>query len=223
MKNVVAFIPARSGSKRLKNKNIKILEGHPLLAYTIRSCFNSKIFKDIYFLTDSNEYADIATKYGAKVPYLRPAENAGDHSPDIMWVKEAINYIETHNNDVKSFCIARPTNPFRSHNSIIEAWKNFSSDENYHSLRAVSPCTEHPGKMWRMGNDKKTMFPILPYELNNTSWHSNQKGALPQIYVQNASLEFAHISTVRKYKCIAGSIVKAFFSPDFDGFDINNP
>jgi len=220
--NLIALVPARSGSKRLKDKNIKILEDHPLLAYTISSCLNSNIFEEVYCLTDSKDYADIAMKYGAKIPYLRPESNSGEHSPDILWVQEIINYIELNKKNVKSFCIARPTNPFRSDTSIKKAWECFSSNNIYHSLRAVSICTEHPGKMWKIGNDNKTMFPILPYELNNVSWHSNQKAALPEIYVQNASLEFSHISTVKKFNCIAGSIIQAFVSPKFEGFDIND-
>ena len=92
----VALIPARSGSKRLPNKNIKLLRGHPLIAYTIVTAIQSKVFDKVIVCTDSNEYAEIASKYGAYVPYLRNPDNSGSISPDIEWVSEAFNYCETN-------------------------------------------------------------------------------------------------------------------------------
>ena len=72
MHKAVALIPARSGSKRIKDKNILKINGHPLLAYTIRVALNCKIFDRIVCVTDSKKYAKIAEKYGAEVPVLRP-------------------------------------------------------------------------------------------------------------------------------------------------------
>ena len=82
----VAFIPARSGSKRVPNKNIKLLGGHPMLAYTIQAAVDSGIFDAVICATDSEQYADIARHYGAEVPFLRSAAISGDKSPDVEWV-----------------------------------------------------------------------------------------------------------------------------------------
>jgi len=82
----VAFIPARSGSKRLPDKNIKLLAGHPLLAYTVSAAVECGVFDSVICATDCELYADIARYYGAEVPFLRPAGISGDKSPDIEWV-----------------------------------------------------------------------------------------------------------------------------------------
>src|SRR4029453_18800821 len=82
----VALIPARAGSKRVADKNIRVLGGHPLLAYTVAAARSAGTFARVLVSTDSEAYAEIARHYGADVPFLRPAELAGDLSPDIDWV-----------------------------------------------------------------------------------------------------------------------------------------
>ena len=89
--SIVALIPARSGSKRVPDKNIKPLAGHPVIAYTISAALQSGIFSDVLVSTDSLQYADIARYYGAEVPFLRPGELSGDQSPDIEWVEYTLN------------------------------------------------------------------------------------------------------------------------------------
>ena len=86
MKNNVALIPARSGSKRVINKNISPLEGHPLIAYTIISALESNEFGDVIVSTDSKEIKEVAEYYGASVPFIRPEEYSQDTSPDIQSV-----------------------------------------------------------------------------------------------------------------------------------------
>ncbi|MBL8103117.1 MAG: hypothetical protein JNM02_11335, partial [Anaerolineales bacterium] len=84
--SIIALIPARAGSKRVQGKNIRPLAGHPLIAYTICAAKQSGVFADILVSTDSEEYAEIARQYGAEVPFLRPAEIAGDLALDIEWL-----------------------------------------------------------------------------------------------------------------------------------------
>ena len=86
MKNI-AIIPARSGSKGLKDKNIKELYGKPLIAYSIEVALNSNIFDEIMVSTDSEEYAVIARKYGANVPFFRSKENSSDSASSWDTVK----------------------------------------------------------------------------------------------------------------------------------------
>ena len=95
----IALIPARSGSKRLPGKNIKNLNGVPLIAYSIKSALNSKLFTEVIVSTDSQEIAEIAVHWGASVPVLRPPEYASDTSPDIEWVSHSIeNMVITSRN-----------------------------------------------------------------------------------------------------------------------------
>ena len=89
-----------------------------------------------------------------------------------------------------------------------------------HSIRAVQKCSEHPGKMWKIFNN--IMYPIMPFDNNGTPWHSSQYAALPDIYVQNASLEIAWTKTVKDFKSIAGNLIMPLLSKGLEGFDINN-
>ena len=88
--NIIAVIPARGGSKGVSDKNIKLLAGKPLIAYSISAAIKSKLIDRVIVSTDSEKYASISKDYGAEVPFLRPAELAGDSSTDYDFVKQAL-------------------------------------------------------------------------------------------------------------------------------------
>ena len=220
-KRVVALIPARSGSKRVPDKNIKVLGTHPLMAYTIAAARASGVFTDIICVTDSAHYAEIASHYGAVVPALRPTSTASDTSADIEWVTWALDLLAHNSQTFDAFSILRPTSPFRQAHTIARAWEAFATDGNADSLRAVSLCSEHPGKMWVLNESRMT--PLLPNKIGDVPWHSNQYAALPKIYVQNASLEIAWVSVVKSFGTISGESVMPHISSGLEGFDINSP
>jgi CMP-N,N'-diacetyllegionaminic acid synthase len=217
---IVGLIPARSGSKRLPDKNILPLAGHPVMAYTIAAALNSRIYQDVIVSTDSDRYADIARYYGAEVPFLRPAELAGDVSPDIEWLEYSLKRLKDDGREYDCFSILRPTNPFRLPKTIQRAWQAFLEEEGVDSLRAVEKCQQHPGKMWVVRG--KRMVPLLPLSPSNKPWHSSQYQSLPEVYVQNASLEIAWTRVVFEEGTIAGNVLMPFFTKNYEGFDVNN-
>lgn len=217
----IAFIPARSGSKRVPNKNIKLLSNHPMLAYSIRAAIDSNIFDAVICATDSMLYSDIAKYYGAEVPFLRSQDISGDYSPDIDWVYWMLKELKLMNREYDIFSILRPTNPFRLPKTICRAWDTFINSAGGDSLRAVQKCIQHPGKMWVIRGD--VMMPIMPFEKDGNPWHSCQYPALPEFYCQDASLEIAWTKTVLEKKSISGEIVIPFLSENLEGFDINQP
>ena len=149
MYKAVALIPARSGSKRIKDKNILKINGHPLLAYTIKVAINCKLFDRIVCVTDSRKYAKIAEKYGAEVPLLRPKNISHSKSPDIEWVTWIMKILNQENKyDI--FSILRPTSPLRTVKMIKSAWNKFIKNKKCDSLRAIEKCRQHPGKMWKI-------------------------------------------------------------------------
>ncbi len=219
--NVVALIPARAGSKRVPGKNIRPLQGHPLLAYTIAPAVQSGIFDAVIVSTDSEEVAAIARHYGAEVPLLRPASMAGDTSPDIEWVEYTLGALRERGRLPDAFSLLRPTSPFRTPDTIRRAWETFRSAAGADSLRAVEKCTQHPGKMWVVRGNR--LLPLLPFGPAEQPWHSSQYQSLPPVYVQNASLEIAWSRIVFEGRTIAGETVVPFFTTEAEGFDINNP
>ena len=214
--SVVALIPARSGSTRVPGKNVRELRGHPLIAYSIAAARESGVFGAVVVSTDSEKIAVVARRYGADVPWLRPAQLAGPRSPDIEWVRHALAGLPVFD----AFSILRPTSPFRTHATIRRAWTRFM-DLDVDSLRAVRPCREHPGKMWVVTGDD-SMTPLLDQPAG-TPLHSRQYADLPPVHVQDSSLEFAWARVALQAGTIAGERVAPFFPEGEEGFSIDYP
>ena len=230
MPTAVALIPARHGSKRVPGKNVRLLQGHPMLAYTIGPAIESGVFDAVIVSTDSEETAEVARQYGAEVPFLRPASLAGDTSPDIEWVEHTLATLRAQGREWDCFSLLRPTSPFRSADTIRRAWSLFTGQQGVDSLRAVEKCTQHPGKMWVIRGQR--MVPLLPFGTARTladgtvfeqPWHSTPYQALPAVYVQNASLEIAWVRVVAESGTIAGDSIVPFVTEGYEGFDVNDP
>lgn len=218
-RTIVGLIPARAGSKRVPGKNIRLFAGHPLLAYTIGAALDAGIFTRVIVSTDSPETAEIARRYGAEVPFLRPAEMAADRSPDIEWIDYTLRRLQAEGGAADAFSLLRPTSPFRLPTTIRRAWSLFSSQPEADSLRAVELCRQHPAKMWvREGS---FMRPLLDDGGANPPWHSSAYQVLPEVYAQNASLEIAWTAVPLNRGTIAGKRIIPFLTEGYEGFDIN--
>jgi N-acylneuraminate cytidylyltransferase len=218
--SLICLIPARAGSKRVKNKNIRVLGEHPLVAYTIAAALDSGVFDGVVLSTDSPLIAEVGRHYGAEVPFLRPAELAGERSPDIEWVEYTLGRLRDAGRRYDCFSILRPTSPFRRAETIRRAWREFRAEAGVDSLRAVEKCQQHPAKMWIVRG--RRMLPLLPMGPAEQPWHSSQYQSLFEVYVQNASLEIAWTRVVLEGRTIAGHVLMPFITDDLDGFDINN-
>ena len=220
MKNIIALIPARQGSKRIINKNIKILAGHPLIAYTISVAFKSNIFSRVIVSTDNEKIATIAKYYGADIPFLRPKKYASAVSPDIEWLKFTLAKIGK-NNLPEYFAILRPTSPFRTVEMMKKAWDKITSEESADSLRAVELASQHPAKMWKIVNNR--LIPVISGQTKEKiEWHSLPFQALPKVYAQNASLEIAKSEIPLKSISISGKNILPFITSNYEGYDINS-
>lgn len=119
--NCLAIIPARSGSKGLKDKNIKLLNGKPLIAYSIEAAINSKVFDKIVVSTDSQTYAEIAKAYGAEVPFLRPPHLSGDVAATNDVIIDLLESMKKQGKVFEYFMILQPTSPLRTSEDIKNA------------------------------------------------------------------------------------------------------
>ena len=204
----------------MPGKNVRLLNGHPAIAYTIVPALESGVFESVIVSTDSEEIAAIARQYGAEVPFLRPPEYAGDTSPDIEWLAYTLAMLKGQGRTWDCFSLLRPTSPFRTADTIRRAWTLFTAQDGVDSLRAVEKCAQHPGKMWVVRGNR--MFPLLPFGPADQPWHSTPYQALPPVYVQNASLEIAWTRVVFDRRTIAGDVIVPFITEGYEGFDIND-
>lgn len=122
MKNI-AIITARSGSKGLKDKNIKMLKGKPLLAYTIEAAKKSGLFDEIMVSTDSDKYADIARQWGANVPFLRSERLSNDTASSWDVIKEVLEEYKSMGHDFDTVALLQPTSPLRTSDDIVKGYK----------------------------------------------------------------------------------------------------
>jgi N-acylneuraminate cytidylyltransferase len=211
----VALVPARAGSTRVPGKNIALLAGHPLIAYSIAAARASGLFTTVLVSTDSEEIAAIARRYGAEVPGLRPPAMSGARSPDIDWVRLVLE-----GRDEELFSILRPTSPFRTAATIRRAWDALMAVPGADSVRAIRPVKEHPGKMWRV--EGELMVPLLPQTPGEVPTHSRQFAALEEVFVQDSSLEIAWTRIAAGGE-IAGQRVVPFRTEGLEGLSIDYP
>ena len=147
---VIAIIPARSGSKSIKHKNIKIFKKKPLIYWSIKSCIDSKIIKKIYVSTDSKKYAQIALKHGAHKIIMRPKNISSDKSTDLEMIMHAIKKIKE---DFDIIAHIRPTTPLRKKGLIDLAIKKFLQSRS-NSLRTIHEMPETAYKSFEIKKNK---------------------------------------------------------------------
>jgi CMP-N,N'-diacetyllegionaminic acid synthase len=215
----VAFVPARSGSERVPGKNVRPLAGHPLLAYAIETALQSGVFARVVVSTDSEEIAQIARWYGADVPFLRPAEYATSTSPDVEWLAFTLERLEE---SFDLFAIVRATNPFRGPDTVRRGLEQLLATPEADSLRAVELVKQHPGKMWLLADDRRTMSPLLDQSHLEVAWHAGQYQALPPVYSQNSALEIAWTRVVSETGTREGHAVAPFFTQGYEGFNVDD-
>ena len=141
----IAIIPARSGSKGLPDKNIKPLNGKPLLAYSIEAALASGMFDTVHVSTDSERYAGIARQYGADEPFLRSAETSSDTASSEDAIREVLRRYEEMGQRFDAFMLLQPTSPLRTADDIRAA---FGVMEEKLAESVVSVCEMEHSPLW---------------------------------------------------------------------------
>lgn len=139
-KTSIAIIPARGGSKRISKKNIKDFFGKPLIAYSIEVALESRLFEKVLVSTDDEEIANIAKKYGAEVPFIRPKELSDDFTSTVDVVNHAIKFLEERGEIYDFVCTIYATAPLLQKKYLLEAYKRL---DNSDAVNAFS-CTSMP-------------------------------------------------------------------------------
>jgi len=157
--NILAIIPARKGSKRLKNKNIIKLKNKPLFLWTLDLAINSKLFDDIYVSTDSKKIFNLSQKKKCLCPRLRKPSLAKDNITLIDVTKSIIKEYEKKINKISAVVLLQPTSPFRSFETIKKGIKLFFKNKRKESVVAVSSVKSNP--KWCFKIEGSTMRPYL--------------------------------------------------------------
>jgi len=203
----------------VRDKNVRLLAGHPLLAYAIETALQSDVFDRVVVSTDSEEIAEIARWYGADVPFLRPPQYATSTSPDIEWLAFTLAEL---GESFDLFAIVRATNPFRGPDAIRRGLEQLLATPEADSIRAVELVNQHPGKMWSLAEDGRTMEPVLDQSHLDVAWHAGQYQALPHVYVQNSALEIAWTRVVSDTGTREGRVVAPFLTEGYEGFNVDD-
>ena len=156
--NNLAIIPARAGSKRIPNKNIKEFFGKPIIYYPLNEALSSKIFSEVMVSTDSLKIAKLSEKSGAKIPFMRSQKNSDDHAilPDV--IEEVLSEYKKLGKDFDNICCIMPTNPFLTSNILTDSFKKFK-EGNGESMIAVKKINTPIEKTYELKNNM--LYPLF--------------------------------------------------------------
>jgi len=212
---ILAYIPARGGSKRIPGKNIKKFAGKPLISYAIKQALDCGLADKIVVDTDSPKIAKIARKYGAEVPFLRPAELAQDKSKVIDSIIYMLNYLEKEQNFKPShILLLQTTSPLRELKDIHNCWKLMQSSK---ATTVLTICPTHP-RLYHM-NDKNDIILV-----NGDESMSTNMQAWPEGYILNGCFVYiVDIPTLRKERRVITAKTKAVVCPKWRSVDLDTP
>ena len=152
--SIVAIIPARGGSKRIPNKNIKSFAGKPIIAYSIKAAQETKLFDRIFVSTDSEEIAAVAKSYGAEVPFIRPTDLADDFTADVPVLMHALTWMQQHGVSCNYFCYIYATAPLIQPAYIKKSF-DIIKDENATTVFSVTTFPYPIFRALKIGDDNR--------------------------------------------------------------------
>lgn len=212
--NNLAVITARSGSKGLKDKNIKLLGSRPLLVYSIAAARDSGMFAQVFVSTDSEQYAEISREYGADVPFLRSEEIAGDHASSWDAVREALERYERLGQKFDTVTLLQPTSPLRSAADIVNGYRLLCEKEADY---VIGVCRTDHSPLWcNTLPDDMSMDGFIGKEVYNKS-----RQELPVYYRINGALYIARVPALDGVKDIYRQGCYAYVMPPERSIDID--
>jgi N-acylneuraminate cytidylyltransferase len=211
--SILAVVPARGGSKGLPGKNMRLLAGHPLLAYSVQAALLSPSVTRVICSTDDEALAAVALQYGAEVPFMRPAHLAQDMSTDLEVFVHLLAELKQTKGYVPDYVIQlRPTSPLRRVADIEACIARLLSEPEADSLRVVTESPLTPYKMWRLpsANDSPFLQPLLPAPVGYLEPYNEPRQRLPKTYWQIGTLDVIRTRTITELNSMSGSHILPF-------------
>lgn len=212
---MLAVIPARGGSKGVPGKNIKMLQGQPLIAYTIKAAIESNIFEKVIVSTDSKEIANIALYYGAEVPFLRPEEISGDLTSSDDVILHALFCMRQQGHQYSEICKLQATSPLRNSEHLREAYSLFH-EKNADFLVSVCECEHSPLWSGVIGEDLR-LDNFISDEVKRSC-----RQDLPTYYRLNGAIYMGKVEEFEINKNFLGKNCIAYIMEQEASIDIDN-
>jgi len=201
--NILLLIPARGGSKRIPNKNIKFLLDKPLIQYTIDYALKSTIEARIIVSTDNQEIANIARQCGAEVPFLRPQSISQDGTPDYPVVTHCLDHLQEEGWTTDIVVFLRPTQPYRINGEIEKAIEILNNNKSIDCVRTTQPVP-YPPYWMKTINQESLIEPFHP-DMKKYQYTSSQE--LPKTIFCDGYVDAIRVESIKKYKkLIAGNV-----------------
>ena len=205
MTEVLAIVPARGGSKGLPGKNLRLLAGHPLIAYGVAAGLQASLVDRVICSTDSEEIAEAARQYGAEVPFMRPSELALDSSPDIDFFTHAITELAKSGYRPDIIVQLRPSDPIRRRGLVDEAVQMMIDNPDAHSVRTITEPDYSPYKMWVINEsgtlDTLLKLPGVPEPFNLP------RQELPEVWWHIGVLDLVRTDVVTEKNSLSGTVI----------------
>ena len=216
---IIALIPARSGSKGIPHKNIKLYKKEPLIVHSINVAKKSKYITDIFVTTDSEEYGNLAEKHGATVPFLRPGFISEDLSTDDEFIKHYLIWAKD-NNDIPDLIIQlRPTYPNRNSTQLDDMIKIMIENDEYTSLRTIIPYSKSPYKMYVI--NQNSLIPLFNSANGLNEPYNRCRQQLPPTYLHNGCVDIIRVKSYYDQNSITGDNIYAYLMNETEDNDID--
>lgn len=222
---VLGVIPARGGSKSIPRKNIKLLAGKPLIAWTIEEAKKSKYITRVIVSTDDPEIADVARAAGAEAPFLRPAAISGDLATDVEFLTHALDFLKEKEGYEPAIVLRLPpTSPLRTAAHIDEGIETLLNDERADAARPITEAPKHPYKMWRVNSGSPYLEPFLPETFTGMKEPYNlPRQMFPKAYIHTGAMDVMRTRTIRELRSTAGRKLAYFVMASEDSINIDHP
>jgi N-acylneuraminate cytidylyltransferase len=215
------LIPARGGSKGIKNKNLTEIEGKSLVGHSITHSLESKLIQRTFLSSDSDLIIAEGIKYGAEVPFVRPAELAEDHVLDIPVFQHLLAFLKEKENYIPDIVVhLRPTAPYRNPQWIDDAIQLLIDHPEADSVRSVSEPGQHPYRVFTL-DEKGFLNPIMKAE--HPQPYLLRRQDLPTMYFYNCVIDVTRTSTITEQHSMTGSKIYPYIMDANDVIDIDTP
>ncbi len=207
---ILAIIPARSGSKGVPGKNLRLVHDKPLVAYSIEEAKKSEYIDKLVISSDDKEIIRVAKEFGAEAPFVRPSEIAQDSSPVVETIEHALANLREYD----YFLLLQPTSPLRLVSDIDECIQKTISN-NAKACISVTKPDDNPYWMFKIDSDS-FIQPII-----ESNFIESRRQDLPTVYIPNGALYFAECDWFLEKKCFVSDETIAFIMPEERSIDID--